>query len=124
MDYQQSIKNLNHLKNFVRAWSECRIFFFFKSEIEYEIKIYDSTFTSEQQENIDECLQAGFPYGYICNKKNGEEELYYYDENIHVEYDLFLNTFDDFICHDIVDTKIIQKQFEQLIEILKNKIFS
>ncbi len=121
MDYQQSIKNLNHLKNFVRAWTECHIFFFFYSETEYVIEIYEPDFTPEQQQKIDENLHSGFPYGYINSEKTGEEILYYYDENIHIEYDFFLNGFNDFICHDPVDIQIVQKQFLQLIEFLKNK---
>ena len=121
MDYQQSIKNLNHLKNFVRTWAECHIFFFFYSEAEYEMQICDSNFTTEQHHRIDENLRSGFPYAYICNRKTGEETLYYSDMNIDVVFDFFLNEWSDFICYDSVDMELVQKQFAMLFELLKNK---
>ncbi len=121
MDYQQSIKNLNHLKNFVRAWAECRIFFFFYSETEYEIKIYSGQRTRKQKKIIDKNLRNGFPYGYISNDESGEEILYYRDNNISVEYDFFLQKTIDFICDDPVDKKLVKQQFLLLIELFKNK---
>ncbi len=119
MDYQQSIKNLYHLKNFVRAWTECNIFFFFNSETEYKIEIFELNFTTDQRDAIDQNLRSGFPYGYICNKKIGEETLYYSDANIDVDFDFFLNEWNDFICYDPVDMKLVQMQFALLFDLLK-----
>ena len=124
MDYQQSIKNLNHLKNFVRAWTECRIFFFFYSEAEFKNEIYDGKRTSTQQKVIDQNLHSKFPYGFISNDKSGKEMLYYRDENITVQYDLFSQEFDVFGCHDPddpVDKEQLRSQFLLLTELLKNK---
>ncbi len=121
MDYQQSIKNLNHLKNFVRAWTECSIFFFFYSETEFKNETYCNNRTQVQKKIIDEMLRNGFPYGYISNKDTGEEILYYRDQNITVQYDLFFEKYNIFYCYDPVDKKILQQQFLQLVELLKNK---
>ena len=121
MDYQQSIKNLNHLKNFVRAWTECRIFFFFYSDSEYKIEIYNTKRTNKQKKRIDRKRRSKFPYSFISNDESGEETLYYRDQNIAVEYDLFLQKTTDFICNDPVDKKRVQQQFLLLIELLKNK---
>lgn len=121
MDYQQSIKNLNHLKNFVRAWTECSIFFFYYSESDYKIEIYDLDLTAVQNELIDENLRSKFPYGFISNEKSGHEILYYCDKNIAVEHDLFLQKTTDFICKGSADKKQVQQQFLLLIDLLKNK---
>ena len=121
MDYQQSIKNLNRLKNFVRAWAECHIFFFFYSEVDYKIKIYNNKRTRKQKRIIDKNLRSEFPYGYISNEKCGKEILYYCDKNIAVEYDLFLQKFNFFEFDDPIDVKLVRQQFLQLAELLKNK---
>lgn len=121
MDYQQSIKNLNHLKNFIRAWDECYIFFFFNSEANYDIEICGIEEATALQKKIDLHLRSRFPYGYVCNNSGAEETVYYCDKNIIVEYDLFAQQFNDFICFDPVDNKNLQKQFLILIEMLKNK---
>ncbi len=121
MDYQQSIKNLNQLKNFVRAWTDCHIFFFFYSETEYRVEIYNSDFTHVEQENIDQHMYSGFPYGYICNKNTGEEIFHYRDKNIDIEYDLFAEEFRLVFCYDPIDKKALQRQFLLLAEMFKNK---
>lgn len=121
MDYQQSIKNLNHLKNFIRAWDECYIFFFFNSETNYDIEIYDLQYSAEEQKKIDLHLRGCYPYAYINNEKSGHELLYYHDQNIGIEYDFFLEQFNYFYCKDPVDIKAVQQQFLMLIEMLKNK---
>ncbi len=121
MDYQQSIKNLNHLKNFARAWTECHIFFFYYSETEYRVEIYNSDFTDAEQENIDQNLRKTWPYAFICNEKCGQEILYYSDKNITIRYNLFSDTVNDFFYMGRVDKKESQKQFLRLINILKNK---
>ena len=121
MDYRQSIKNLNHLKNFIRAWDECYIFFFFYSEANYDIEIYGVERTAEQKNRIDESMCDQFPYAYVSNEKSGAETLYYHDKNITVEFDLFFGEVNLFYCYDPVDKKILQQQLSQLIELLKNK---
>ena len=121
MDYKQSLKNLNHLKEFIRAWDECYIFFFFNSETTYNIKIYDIALTPEQKKKIDQERRNSFPYGYISCEKSGEEILYYRDTNITIEFDLFLENFNVFSFHDPVDNKLVHQQFLLLIELLKNK---
>lgn len=120
MDYQQSLKNFYHLKNFVRAWTECHIFFFFYSDTEYIVEIYNSEFTPEQQNKLDENLSSEFPYGYVSNERTGEEILYYFDSNITINYDLYSDSINDFICYDFANKKILQQQFFQLVKMLKN----
>lgn len=121
MEYQQSIKNLYHLKDFIRAWDECYIFCFFNSETTYNIEIYDIALTPEQKNRIDQERRNRFPYGYISSEKSGEEILYYRDTNITIEFDLFLENFNVFSFHDPVDNKLVHQQFLLLIELLKNK---
>ena len=89
MDYQQSIKNFNTLKFFISPWSECQIFFFFESENKHEVESFNFTVTPEQQEKINDYRSRSTPYAYIRHKNGDEEVLYYSDENISIEYDLF-----------------------------------
>jgi hypothetical protein len=121
MDYQQSIKNLSHLKNFARAWAECHLFFFFYSETEYEIEIYGLIFTDEQQSKIDKNFYSGLPYAYMSCKNTGEEILHYRDKNIDADYDLFSEAYSVVFCSDPADKKILQHQFFLLAELIKNK---
>jgi hypothetical protein len=99
MDCQQSIKNLNHLKNFIRAWDECYIFFFFNSETNYDIEIYDLQYSAEEKKSI--CICEDVIHMLILITKN-----------------LGVN---NFYCTDPVDMKDVQQQFLMLIEMFKNK---
>ncbi len=121
MDYQQSLKNFNELKNLMRPWAECKIFFFFTSESEYEVEIYDIEYTEKQKNKIDENLIKPTPYGYLRLDKNGHEILYYHDANVTIRYDLFTEDLRDFYCQDPVDINLVRKQFLQLIYIMKNE---
>ena len=96
-------------------------FFFYYSESDYKIEIYDLDLTVVQNELIDENLRSKFPYGFISNEKSGHEILYYCDKNIAVKYDLFLQKTMDFICKYSTDKKLVQQQFLLLVELLKNK---
>lgn len=121
MDYQQSIRNLNHLKNFIRAWDDCYIFFFFSSETVYKVEVFGIEHTAVEKQKIEQERRNGFPYGFVNCEKSGEEILYYRDGNITVEYDFFLEKFNYFYCKDPVDIKVVQQQFLMLIDMLKNK---
>ncbi len=121
MDYKQSIKNLNHLKNFIQAWDYCHIFFFFNSETEFEIEIYDSEWTNEQQEKIDKNLRSPMPYALIKSEECAEDILYYTDQNLTARYDFLRETISDIFFHDPIDEKAAQKQFQMLIKLLENK---
>ncbi len=121
MQYQQSIKNFNTFKNFVRPWGECKIFFFFESETVYAFEIFNFLVTPEQQEKIDDYRSRSTPYAYIRHKNGHEEVLYYSDDNVSIEYDLFAQDYIYFHCHFRVDKKLLQEQFLMLENVLKNK---
>lgn len=123
MDYQQSLKNFNHLKNFIRARTFCQIFFFFKSETEceYIIETFDLDRKEEQLDQIETERIKGLPFASIINDRNGDEQLFYHDENMDIEYDLFREEFIIFYCYDPVDLKLLQQQFSMLFKLLENK---
>ncbi len=121
MDYQQSLKNFNELKNLMRPWAECQIFFFFESEIEYGYEIYESDLNSEQLIIIDSYRFGKLPYGYIDHEKNGHEVFYYNDENVTIKYDLFADDCIYWYFHFKADKKLVQQQLKMLTDLLKNK---
>ncbi len=119
MDYQQSLKNFHELKNFMRPWAECKIFFFFSSETEYEVDTFDIIATTEQQSKIEDYRSRSTPYAYLRHKNDDQETLYYSDDNISVEYDLFAENYNYFHCHFRVERKVLQQQFLMLVNLLK-----
>jgi hypothetical protein len=121
MDYQQSIKNFNKLKILISPWAECQIFFFFGCETEYTVEIFNFLVTSEQQEKINDYRSRTTPYAYIRHRNGDEEVLYYSDDNVSIEYDLFTQDYIFFHCHFRVDKKLLQEQFLMLENMLKNK---
>ncbi len=121
MDYQQSLKNFNELKNLMRPWAECQIFFFFESETEYHVEIYEVDLNLEQQKIIDSYRCRELPYGYIDHERDGHEVFYYNDENISIKYDLFTDDCIYWYLHFKADKKLVQQQFKILANMLKNK---
>ena len=121
MNYQQSLKNFNELKNLIRPWAECQIFFFFDSETEYGVEIFEVDLNSEQEKIIDLYRYAEFPYGYIDHEKGGHEVFYYNDENVSIKYDLFADDCIYWYFHFKADKKLVRQQFKMLIDLLKNK---
>jgi hypothetical protein len=121
MGYQQSFKNFHQLKNFVRPWADCYIFFFFYSETEFQVEIYGVDLTVEQQDKIDKNRYGKNPYGVMNFDESGEETLFYKDEKINIEYGLFSETFLQVGFRDPIDMQALRSQFLMLVEMLKNK---
>jgi hypothetical protein len=121
MDYQQSFRNLDQLKNFIRPWTDCYIFFFFYSETEFQVEIYGVDLTVEQQDKIDKNVYGNFPYGYMSIGQEGNETLYYHDKKIIIVYDTFADKLRDVDFQDPVDIKAARAQFLQLFKILENE---
>ncbi len=121
MDYQQSFNNLFRLKNSVRLWTDCQIFFFFTSEIEFEIHIYERELTKEQIIKIDDNLYSTKPYGFMRFEESGEELLFYKDDNLDIYYDLFSERLIEVGYNDPVDMEAFRKEFLLFIKMLENK---
>ena len=85
------------------------------------MEIYETERTYEQQSKIDVARAKSLPYAFISNDKNGEEVLYYHDQNVDIEYDLFGDIVITFDCYDHIDIKTIRQQFLLLINLLENK---
>ncbi len=121
MDYKQSFDNLNRLKNSIRLWTDCQIFFFFNSETEFEIHIYERELTEEQDRKIDENLYSTKPYGLMRFGHSGEEMLLYKDDKIDIYYDLFLDELIEVGYNDPIDMEAFRKEFLLFIKIMENK---
>lgn len=121
MDYQQSVKNFDILKNFVCVLKDYHIFFFFTSDTEYKVKFYESDLSEEELKRIEDHRISGLAYGFMNNEKSGVEALNYFDSNVYIEYDIFSESFVSFDCHDPINMELVSVQFLQLIEVLKNK---
>lgn len=121
MNYKKSFENVRRIQNSIRPWTDCKIFFFFYSETEFEIHIYEHQLTQDQKNKVDENLYSTMPYAYIRFEECGEELLYYKDDGIVISYGLFSETLLRVNYRDPIDIKAVQAQFLQLEQLLKNK---
>ncbi len=109
------------MQNSIRPWADCQIFFFFNSDTEFEIHIYEHQLTPEQDIKVDENLYSTKPYGLMRFEESGEELLYYKDDGIVISYGLFSETLLDVYYRNPIDIKAVQAQFLLLEKMLKNK---
>lgn len=121
MDYQQSFDNLNRLKNSIRLWTDCQIFFFFTSEADFEIYIYEKELTDEQQAKVDENLYSTKPYGLMMFEESGQETLYYKDDMIDIHYDMFLEELIEVGYNDPIDMEALRKELLFFFKMMENK---
>ncbi len=121
MDYKTSFENVNRMQNSIRPWTDCQIFFFFNSDTEFEIHIYEHQLTPEQNSKVDENLYSTKPYGLMRFEESGEELLYYKDDGIVISFGLFSETLLQVHYRNPIDIKAVQAQFLLLEKLLKNK---
>lgn len=79
MTYEQSLKNIEVLKNLAWPWDTDYVFFDFKTDSEFEVIFFDK----ENSEKIEEYLitkhRAELPVAHIHENEQGQEILYYED---------------------------------------------
>lgn len=121
MDYKKSFENVRRMQNSIRPWTDCQIFFFFNSETEFDIQIYEHQLTPEQDSKVDENLYSTKPYGLIRFEESGEEILYYKDDGIVIKYGLFSESLLQVHYTDPIDLKAAHAEFLLLFKILENK---
>lgn len=80
MAYEQSLKNIEILKNLVWPWDVDYIFFDFKTETEFEIIFFDKENSSKIEDYLVAKHHAELPVAHIHENKQGQEELYYEDK--------------------------------------------
>lgn len=98
MTYQQSLKNITALLNFIRIYDKDSIFFDFSNASEFKIIFYNRESELEKIQTIcTEKFNANLAMAMITLRENEHEHFHYYDTNIDYEFDLTASelVFDD-----------------------------
>lgn len=88
MTYEQSLKNIEILKNLVWPWDVDYIFFDFKTETEFEIIYFDKKNSHKIEKHLPIKWRAKLPISHIHENEQGQEILYYVDDIVTYEYNL------------------------------------
>lgn len=81
MAYEQSLKNIEVLKNLVWPWNIDYVFFDYKTVSEFEIIFFDKENSKKIEEYLIANDQAGLPVAHIHENEQGQEILYYEDNS-------------------------------------------
>lgn len=88
MTYEQSLKNIDVLKNLIWPWNIDYVFFDYKTESEFEVIFFDKENSHKIEEYLPVKWSAKLPIAHIHENKCGQEELYYVDNAIHYRINL------------------------------------
>lgn len=88
MTYEQSLKNINILKNLVWPWDIEYIFFDFKTEANFEIIFFDKESSCKIEDYLPVKWNAKLPLGHIHENEYGQEILLYVDNLVTYKYNL------------------------------------
>ncbi|MEK6628368.1 MAG: hypothetical protein AABY53_07060 [Bdellovibrionota bacterium] len=99
MTYEQSIKNIEILKNLVWPWDVDYIFFDFKTETEFEVIFLDTENSNKIEEYLPIKYRAKLPIAHIHENDLGHEVLYYVDDSFLYQINLVTNEIN---MHDVL----------------------
>lgn len=88
MIYEQSLKNIEILKNLVWPWNIDYIFFDFETETEFKIIFYDKKNSDEIEKYLPVKHRAQLPVAHVHENAQGQEELYYEDNFFRFHFNL------------------------------------
>ncbi|MEK6628509.1 MAG: hypothetical protein AABY53_07775 [Bdellovibrionota bacterium] len=92
MTYEQSLKNIEVIKNLISPWSIDYIFFDFKTETEFEVVFFDKENSDKIEELIPVKLRAKLPIAHLHENKLGQVILHYIAKPLIYEYNLTTNS--------------------------------
>ena len=88
MTYEQSLENIEVLKNLVWPWNIDYIFFDFESETVFKIIFFDKKNSHKIEDYLPVKHRAKLPVAHIHENEQGQEELYYEDDTFRYRMNL------------------------------------
>ncbi len=120
MTYEQSLQNIENIKNFVLPYNCDRVVLNFKNEVLFEPEFYMTCSRQEIDKLRADALNRNCPHAVIVNDEKDMPILSYIDKNLIINFNLALNETIRFHRNIIVDKKKLKADFCNLIKHLKN----
>ena len=120
MTYEQSLQNIENIKNFILPYGDCIIFFDFKIANSFEIVFFTKSTYLENDKLRADALNRNCPHALIKNDKNDLPVLSYIDNNITLNFNIGLNETVQFHSKKTVDNNKLKNELMSLIKQLKN----
>ena len=120
MTYEQSIRNIETLKNFIHPWNSLRIDFYFTTDSDFNCIIHKL----DEENEIKYAFNKSKPYAVILKNIFNCEILHYIDSNVTLDFDLTNNQVVEFISEENLRPKNaleIKNQVQALIRELKHR---
>ncbi len=120
MTYEQSLQNIENIKNFVLPYGNQVVVFDFQSADSFQVVFY-SNYTDQLNDKLRaDALNRNCAYAVIENDKNDMPILSYIDDNLMMTFDLGLNVVIHFERVEPVSMNKLKNDFIDLIKFLKN----
>lgn len=120
MTYEQSLQNIENIKNFVLPYGNQVVVFDFQNVNSFQVVFY-SNYTDQLNDTLRaDALNRNCAYALIKNDKNDMPILMYIDDNLTTAFNLLLNETIDFYHFKKIDKEKLKKEFMALFSHLKN----
>ncbi len=120
MTYEQSLQNIENIKNFVLPYGNQVVVFDFQSADSFQIIFY-SNYTDQLNDKLRaDALNRNRPHAFIENDKNDLPILSYIDKNLIVNFNIMLSETIDFHKREPIDKAQLQIELMSLVRHLKN----
>ncbi len=120
MTYEQSLQNIENIKNFVLPLGHQVVVFDFQKADSFQI-IFFSNYTDQINDKLRaDALNRNCAFALIENDKNDMPILMYIDDNLTTAFNLQLNETVDFYHLKKIDKEKLKKEFLALLSHLKN----
>lgn len=120
MTYEQSLQNIENIKNFVLPDGHHVAVFDFQSADSFQVVFYEN-YTDQIDDSLRvAALTRGCAFAFIENDKNDQSILSYIDKHQILLFNLTMNETIDFHRRRAIDKENLKKEFEALLNHLKN----
>ena len=120
MTYEQSLQNIENIKNFVLPYGNQVVVFDFQNVDLFQI-IFFSNYTDQISDKLRaDALNRNCGFAVIENDKNDLPILSYIDDNLTMTFNLELNEVVQFERSKPVNIEKLKNDFMDLIKLLKN----
>ncbi len=120
MTYEQSLQNIENIKNFVLPYGHQVAVFDFQSANSFRVVFYENYTDQINDPLMAAALTRGCAFAHIENDKNDQSILSYIDDHQILLFNLTTNETIDFYRKRLVDKEKLKKEFEALLRHLKN----
>ena len=120
MTYEQSVQNIENIKNFVLPYGQQVAVFDFQNVDSFQVVFYEN-YTDQINDSLRAvALNRNCAFAHIENDPNDQSILSYIDEHQILLFNLTTNETIDFYRKRLIDKENLKKEFMALLNNLKN----